>query len=206
MVVGFGVGRMDEALCPFPDGHRFSALRRGVSMTGCGTHIYPCQPAPDLVPSSTHHNGCGTSTSGVLGPLAQTDAPASNQEAVRGPRLAVGSRASLSGGYPGSDATAAHGRLRITLGHVSSAVLPPVQTTLPGWLSRRGTSWNTSDERRSPEIAACFSLAWARQQRHRSVAFPYPYTHPPTIQHAGVPCQRSSMTAGGGHAAPNHSR
>lgn len=49
--------------------------------------------------------------------------------------------------------------------------------SLPGWLSRRGTSWNTSDERRSPEIATCFSLAWARQQRHPSVAFPYPYTH-----------------------------
>ena len=86
-----------------------------------------CLP-PDLVPSSAHHNGCGTSTSGMLGSLAQTDAPALNQQAVRGPRLAVGSRESLSGGYPGSDETAAHGRLRITLRHVSSVALPPVQT------------------------------------------------------------------------------
>lgn len=159
-------------------------------MTGWGAHIYPCQPAchptssllPRIIMAAVRQ------PPRCLARWPKPDVPASNQEAVRGPRLAVGSRASLSGGYPGSDETAAHGRLRIALGHGLPAVLPPVQTTLPGCLSRRGTSWNTSDERRSPEIAACFSLVWARQQRHRSVAFPHPYTHPPTIQHARPGC------------------
>lgn len=75
MVVGFGVGRMEGR--GFVTLLRWSSFQRLAARCvddrlGCSHLSLPTCLPPDIVPSSTHHNGCGTSTSEVLGPLAQT--------------------------------------------------------------------------------------------------------------------------------------